>query len=53
MDDVIDREKIERQCRALIKSLDSGTVNDFIVGELHGLRMVLNGFYLKNQEEIK
>jgi hypothetical protein len=45
--DIIDRDKIERQCKGLREMLSSGIPNDFAQGELHALSLVLNGFYLK------
>ena len=47
VNDVIDREKIQRQCNGLREILSSGIPNDFASGELHALNLVLSGFYLK------
>lgn len=50
MSDVIDREKIERQCKGLKQLLAVGSGNDFALGELHALNLVLDGFYLKEDK---
>lgn len=52
MSEMIDREKIERQVEGLrhhLANLQSlGLEADHIIGELHGLELVLSGFYLKD-----
>lgn len=52
MSETIDREKIERQVEGLkyhIKNLQNAGIDaDYLIGEAHGLEMVLEGFYLKD-----
>lgn len=54
MKNVIDRKKIENQCKGLrevIKGHDKlGLDYDYMAGELHGLEMVLEGFYLLDND---